>query len=164
MNVPRGYEGREQSFLKHRVLKEYLLAWGHKLGSAARTRGPTRLCYVDGFAGPWQAKDAELADTSIAVGLDALEAASATWRSRGVEVRVRAYFVEKDERSFADLERYLGKRTGYVRATAYRGEFGDHVETLCQALGGDAAFIFVDPMGWKGAAIHRASGSGQALS
>ena len=155
MQVPEQYQGREQSYLKHRVLKEYLLAWGHKLGSAAQKRGRVRLCYVDGFAGPWQAKDADLADTSIAIGLEALETAAATWRDHGYPIDVDAYFVEKDPRAFASLDCFLKKRPeGLVRAQAYDGEFGTRVDSIRQLLGKDAGFIFVDPTGWKGAAMH----------
>lgn len=154
MTVPEQYKGREQSYLKHRVLEEYLLGWGIKLGSVAQRGRRVRLCYVDGFAGPWQAKDAALADTSIAIGLDALEAAITTWRSKGVEIDVDAFFVEKDARAFAELDRFLRGRTGAVRTQAYSGEFGDYVDTLKKKLASDTAFVFVDPTGWKGAAMH----------
>jgi three-Cys-motif partner protein len=153
--VPAEYQGREQSYLKHRVLKEYLLEWGIKLGSVARQGRSVRLCYVDCFAGPWEAKDASFADTSIALGLDALEAAVSTWRSQGFSIEVDAYFVEKDKDSFAALQQILACRTGTVRTQALRGEFGEHVNTIRTRLGQDPAFIFVDPTGWKGAEIHR---------
>ena len=153
MQVPAEYQGREQSYLKHRVLEEYLLAWGHKLGSLAQRRR-VRLCYVDGFAGPWQAKDAALADTSIAIGLDALEAAAVTWRGKGYPIDVDAYFVEKDPHAFANLEHFLKRRTGLVRTRAFPGEFGAHFGTLRQLLGRDPGFVFVDPTGWKGAAMR----------
>lgn len=156
MQIPEQYKGREQSYLKHRVLEEYLLAWGHKLGSLAQRRR-VRLCYVDGFAGPWQAKDADLADTSIAIGLGALEAAASTWRDKGFPIDVDAFFVEKDPRSFKDLQRFLqgraAERTKLVRAEAYPGEFGSQIDTLLRRIGSDPAFIFVDPTGWKGAAM-----------
>jgi three-Cys-motif partner protein len=154
VQVPEQYHGREQSYLKHRVLKEYLLAWGHKLGSSAMTRGRIRLCYVDGFAGPWQAKDADLADTSIVIGLDALEVAAATWRTAGYPIDIDAYFVEKDPQAFAKLDRLLKNRTGLVRTQAFPGEFGENVNVLRQLLGRDPGFVFVDPTGWKGAGMR----------
>lgn len=157
MLVPEEYRGREQSFLKHRVLEEYLLAWGHKLGSVALQRS-VRLCYVDTFAGPWQAKDAALADTSIAIGLKALETAASNLRGKGRVIEVDAFFVEKDSRSFKSLQAFLRSRTtesaSLVRAEALHGEFGSQVEPLLRRIGTDAAFIFVDPTGWKGAAMH----------
>lgn len=157
MQIPAQYQGREQTYLKHRVLEDYLTAWGHKLGSAAQ-RGRVRLCYVDGFAGPWQARDAALADTSIAIGLETLEQAASTWRDKGYPIDVDAYFVEKDPQAFASLDRFIKGRTApavtLVRAKAFPGEFGDHVDVIRRLLGADPGFIFVDPTGWKGAAMR----------
>jgi three-Cys-motif partner protein len=153
IEVPAEYQGRVQSWLKHRVLEEYLLVWGHKLGSLAR-RGRVRLCYVDGFAGPWQAKDDELSDTSIAISLDALEKAANTWREKGHSVDVFAYFVEKDQQAFGRLKRFLDDRSGLVRAQCFNGEFKDHVEPIRRWLGDSPSFVFVDPTGWKGAAMR----------
>jgi three-Cys-motif partner protein len=153
MQVPSEYHGREQSFLKHRVLHEYLLGWGLKLGSVAQRRR-VRLCYVDGFAGPWKAQSAELNDTSIAIGLNALEAAAQEWRKRGAQIDVEAAFVEKDDAAFADLERYLKSRVGTIKTFARHGEFGTFVPELQKWLAQDAGLIFVDPTGWKGAAMH----------
>ena len=58
-----------------------------------------RLCYVDGFAGPWKSKNGNLEDSSIAIGLRALEAAAKTWSERGANVNVEAAFVEKGHAS-----------------------------------------------------------------
>jgi three-Cys-motif partner protein len=153
VDVPEEYKGREQSLLKHRVLHEYLLGWGHKLGSVAQGRR-VRLCYVDGFAGPWKSKSASLDDTSIAIGLRALEAAAKTWRDRGAQIDVDAAFVENDPSAFAELDRFLKGRNGTVRTVAHQGEFGTFVPELQNWLGDDAALIFVDPTGWKGAAMR----------
>jgi three-Cys-motif partner protein len=153
VQVPEEYRGREQSLLKHRVLYEYLLAWAHKLGSVARRRR-VRLCYVDGFAGPWKSKSESLDDTSIAIGLRALEAAAQTWRDRGAQIDIDAAFVEADPIAFAELDRFLKGRKGAVHTVAYPGEFGALVPELQNWLGGDAALIFVDPTGWKGAAMR----------
>lgn len=45
------YTGREQAYIKHCLLEEYLPELAYKVGSAWN-----ELVYVDGFAGPWQAK------------------------------------------------------------------------------------------------------------
>jgi three-Cys-motif partner protein len=153
VQVPEEYKGREQSLLKHSVLREYLLGWGHKLGSTAQRRH-VRLCYVDGFAGPWNSKNENFDDTSIAIGLRALEAAAKTWSDRGAKIKVEAAFVEKDPTAFAELDRFLNARTGLVRTMVYHGEFGTFVPALQTWLGSDAGLIFVDPTGWKGAAMH----------
>lgn len=151
--IPLEYVGREQSYLKHRVLQTYLEAWSHKLGSV-RVRGKvTRLWYVDAFAGPWNARSAKLADTSIAIGLGALAEAARTWKARGQSIEVKALFVEQDSKAFETLRAFLATGPAEVEATALHGAFGGKVAEIEKRIARDAAFIFVDPFGWKGAAM-----------
>jgi three-Cys-motif partner protein len=152
MEIPPEYHDREQSYLKHRVLREYLELWGRKIGSLAR-HGPVTLWYVDCFAGPWQSQNEELGDTSIHIGLSALEEAGRIWRENGQDVKLRAIFVEKDDRAFARLKQYLDNREGMVETTAFHGAFGSHVAQIARLLGNDPAFVFVDPTGFKGVAM-----------
>jgi three-Cys-motif partner protein len=149
--MPPAYAGREQTYLKHRVLREYLRRWAHKLGSTARY-GARRLWYVDCFAGPWRSQDADAADTSPEIGLDALEEAIDTWRGGlGVTLEGRAILVEAHAGRAAALRERILRRDGNVRTEVLEGPFGDHVEAIKDMLGADAAFLFVDPTGWKGA-------------
>ena len=152
MEVPKEYRGREQSFLKHRVLSEYLDQWSHKIGSLARS-GPVTLWYVDCFAGPWQSQNTELRDTSIDIGLRALEQAAEDWRRQGHDIGLRAFFVERNKRAFERLQKYLQQRTGLVETIARHGEFGDRVPEIVRYLDKDPAFIFIDPTGFKGVAM-----------
>lgn len=152
MTVPSEYHGREQSFLKHRVLQQYLQRWGKKLGSLSRTR-PIRLWYVDCFAGPWRNKSASLEDTSIEIGLRALEEAATTWRAAGYDIEVNAVFVESRREAFLALRTHLEQREGSVLTHPFHGEFGNHVDAIARRLGNDPAFIFVDPTGFKGVAM-----------
>jgi three-Cys-motif partner protein len=152
--VPPEYRGREQSFLKHQVLASYLAEWGHKLGSTGRARGRTKLWYIDAFAGPWDQRHPDLADTSIVIGLNALEQAAQTWRDRGHIVDVEAVFVEKKPKSFDKLKSYLERRSGTIVTHPLSGEFSAHVRDIQRRIAGNAAFIFVDPTGWKGAAME----------
>lgn len=152
MEIPPEYHDREQSYLKHRVLSEYLELWGRKIGSLSR-KGSVTLWYVDCFAGPWKSQNEDLVDTSIHIGLRALEEAGRIWRENDHDVRLRAIFVEKDPRAFARLEAYLRDREGEVRTSAFQGEFGSYVSKIADLLGDDPAFIFVDPTGFKGVAM-----------
>lgn len=150
-SMPAAYAGREQTYLKHRVLREYLRRWAHKLGSTARY-GARRLWYVDCFAGPWRSQDADAADTSPEIGLDALEEAIDTWHGgRGATLEGRAILVEAHPGRAAALRERILQRDGKVRTEVLEGPFGDHVNTIKGMLGTDAAFLFVDPTGWKGA-------------
>jgi three-Cys-motif partner protein len=150
MHVPEIYIGREQSYLKHQVLYEYLIGWGMKLASLGQQR-QVRLCYVDAFSGPWKARGANLEDTSIAIGIKALRSASETW---GGNVKIEAFFVEKEPLAFAELERFVATQPDGIEMTARCGEFGAHIEELNTWLNKEAACIFVDPTGWKGAAMR----------
>jgi hypothetical protein len=60
------YEGREQSAAKHLILSNYLEKLAYKIGFS---RPGLTLNYIDGFAGPWQSKDADLGDTSPGLAL-----------------------------------------------------------------------------------------------
>lgn len=149
MDIPPEYKGREQSYLKHQVLTEYLRPWGHKIGSLARN-GPVRLWYVDCFAGPWQQRDQELNDTSIYIGLKSLEEAGETWRKQGYAIELGAIFVEKNKRAFERLQKYLRNRDGAAKTISLLGEFGARVSEITGHIGQDPAFVFVDPTGFKG--------------
>jgi three-Cys-motif partner protein len=152
--IRKEYEGREQTYLKHRVLEEYLRPWAHKLGSFARFK-PTKLWYVDCFAGPWKSADDELKDTSVAIGLAELRNAANTWREQGGhKVDLGAIFVEKNEKSFAALSKYLETHSQGIDVVAIPGEFGAAVDQINKLIGSEPAFLFVDPTGWKGAAMN----------
>lgn len=153
MTIRKEYEGREQTYLKHRVLKEYLQPWAHKQGSRGRYK-PTRLWYVDCFAGPWKAADEHLSDTSVAIGLAELRTAAATWRERGAMVELGAIFVEKNPKSFEALSKYLSSHSEGIKVVAIPGEFGAAVGKINSSIGTDPAFLFVDPTGWKGVAMN----------
>jgi three-Cys-motif partner protein len=146
------YHGREQTWLKHRVLEEYLEVWSHTLGSIENH--PVHLWYVDVFAGPWESQSEARADTSIAIGLRALSAAQATWKAKGRDITVHAVFVEKDSRSFKALQTFLESAAGGVDARALHGAFADHVSTIDEMVGRNPAFIFVDPKGWDGVGLR----------
>ena len=146
------YEGREQTWLKHRVLQEYVQSWAFKLSSVARHN--ERLWYVDCFAGPWQARNTELQDTSIYIGLKSLEHTKTELEKRGKEIKFGACFVESDDAAFTELDRFLESQNSSVKLHRWHGEFGDFVPNINRVIKTDPAFLFVDPTGWKGAAMH----------
>jgi three-Cys-motif partner protein len=150
MQIPVEYHGREQSYLKHRVLEEYLLLWGMKIGSTA----PERLWYVDCFSGPWQSVSEKLEDTSIHIGLNVLATAVDTWRQQGRQISGHAIFVEKDPKAYAALVAHLATLDLGITTLPLFGEFGDHADDIARRLGKDPAFIFVDPTGFKGVGIR----------
>lgn len=148
-DVPIEYHGREQTWLKHRVLEEYATGWAMKLGSFAE-----RLWYVDCFAGPWRSENVERKDTSVYRGIEALKAARATWETRdkrAATLALGAIFVERSPAAYADLVEFLAPHKSDIQIHAFNGEFAEHAAEIDRLVGPDPAFLFVDPTGWKGA-------------
>lgn len=150
--MPEEYLGREPTWLKHRVLQEYLVGWAHKLGSIRHH--PVHLWYVDCFAGPWRSEGSQRNDTSIAIALKALNQAADTWRGLGNDVQLHAVFVEKNPKAFAELKEFARVAAGAVDVRTLHGTFGAHVDAIDAMIGADPAFIFVDPTGWTGADLR----------
>lgn len=115
MSIPGDYDGREQSYLKHRVLGEYLEKWAFKLGSFAK-QGRIKIWYVDAFAGPWGSHNDAHEDTSVAIGISALEQAKIIWSKKQYPIDVGAVFVEKDPDTFAQLDALVKRRAAALTA------------------------------------------------
>lgn len=149
------YQGRYQSLLKHRLLKEYLIAWGIKLGSFSRYR-PTNLWYVDCFAGPWNEQDEKLADTSIYIGLEALKAAKQTWtqKTNNNKITLSAIFVEKDKKAYSSLKKFIESYRKEIDIYPFNDTFQNKIKEIEALIKASPTFIFVDPMGWQGADIR----------
>ncbi|UDL93340.1 three-Cys-motif partner protein TcmP [Lichenihabitans sp. PAMC28606] len=137
------YRGREQAYVKHFLLSEYLETWAHKVGSHW-----TELAYVDGFSGPWQSAGERFEDTSFGIALGALTRAKTTWSSKGKPLKVSAYLVEKDRVAYQNLQAAKVLFPN-VEIKTYPGSFIDHASTIQRDIPKSAfAFFFVDPKGW----------------
>jgi three-Cys-motif partner protein len=143
------YDGREQAYVKHCLLEEYLPDWAYKVGSTWDS-----LAYIDAFAGPWQTKHPNYADSSFGIAVDSLRRCQKGLReSRGRDLHVECILVEQEEEVFAHLERFAAKETGpnfIVRALP--GAFVKQIpaiEDLIKQSGRNPfRFVFLDPKGW----------------
>ena len=61
------YAGREQTYLKHFVLKKYLERVAYNIFSFRPD-----FTYVDGFSGPWKSDDERYEDTSFSIAIEQL--------------------------------------------------------------------------------------------
>ena len=142
------YEGREQSYLKHYVLSEYLLRFGPIVGSHWKT-----INYIDSFAGPWEERDREYRDTSFRIAVECFRVARDKVRERlNRELRVRCVFLEKDPLAFTKLDAFA-RSLPDIEATALNTEFESAVPQLlkfARASREAFTFLFVDPKGWTG--------------
>ena len=58
------YVGREQTLVKHFILRKYLERFAHIIFTRWRS-----ITYVDCFAGPWNSKSNNLKDSSFAIAI-----------------------------------------------------------------------------------------------
>lgn len=147
------YEGREQSAAKHLILSSYLEKLAYKIGFS---RPGLTLNYIDGFAGPWQSKDADLSDTSPGLALRKLTQVRDILRDLGKSITVRAFFVSPKKDGVAQL-RALGGLFPDVEIVIAESKFEEALELARRfARGGSHpfTFIFIDHTGWTGFGLH----------
>ncbi len=86
------YAGREQAWVKHYFLENYLDGLIHKIASTF-----DHIVYIDGFSGPWQAADEDFDDTSFSIALNKLRSAKEAWRIHGRNVQMTAHLIENPD-------------------------------------------------------------------
>lgn len=145
------YEGREQTLVKHAILRQYLSAWAHKVGSFCDT-----LTYVDCFSGPWNAVSDDLSDASFSIALEELRKARETHANAGRKIRIRCLFIEKTDAAYARLKSFADSVDDTDIETIH-GEFENHITSVIAFInaGGRHSFpfVFIDPTGWTGFAM-----------
>lgn len=138
------YIGREQALVKHTFLDRYLPALIGKVCSRY-----DEFVYVDGFAGPWQSAAGEsFDDTSFGIALNHMTAQRLLYLSRGRNIRMRAFLVEKDPSSFAQLERAIA-RFPKIEIIPLNGLMEAHVARIASCIPQSAfSFTLIDPKGF----------------
>lgn len=146
MKVPENYRNREQAYVKHCLLKNYLERLFMIIGQSQSI-----IRYVDCFSGPWKDQDENLQDTSIGISLEIMRKCSDGLARMGKSVKFHALFIEKDKQAFEKLEAYLRANTSPdIVTTARNGEFYDLRDQILNWCGQENfTFFFIDPKGWK---------------
>ena len=144
------YRKKEQTYLKHFFLEQYLETVAFHIGYAQR-----EFIYVDCFSGPWRSADEEFADSSIRIALDRLNYVRDGLVAKGRFANIRAVFIEKSPRAFTDLQRALQQHSRSVKTAAFSGTFEDNIPRILREAGSSFAFFFIDPKGWTGFAWTR---------
>jgi len=144
--VPPEYAGREQAYIKHLFLRQYLGRLVHKIGSFAH-----HIVYVDGFSGPWKSGAENYADTSFGIALKALTDARSSWANmsgRARDVRMSAHLVETDPSAFAQLQT-IDAHFPAVDVHPYPRDFMQVAPEIASAIPPSAfSFVLVDPKGF----------------
>lgn len=150
MDIPDHYRGREQTFIKHRLLEAYLERLFMIVGQHEKT-----ITYVDCFAGPWEEQGDDLEDTSITRSLNIIrKCREGLKRVRGdTPPYFRALFIEQKSKSFHKLEKHLASRKeDGIDTHALKGSFHELIPQILNWCGTRGfVFFFIDPKGWKNA-------------
>lgn len=146
------YFKREQSRIKHEILRKYLQRFARIVG-----KFQDEIVYVDGFSGPWNTVSSEFEDSSFAIALRELRSARDTVREiYQKDLRIRCVFLEKDPQAYKLLRDYADKQTDVAIKTLNR-EFEDAVPEIVKLVesgtGRSFPFVLIDPTGWKGFAM-----------
>ena len=143
------YRDREQSYVKHVILRTYLERFAHIIGSWADS-----ITYVDCFSGPWQTKSEEFRDTSFGIAIDELRKARQNLlESMSKQVALRCFFVESDKKSFERLDAFRKKISDFeikLANSKFEAALPQIQSFIQEPLGKKFAFILVDPKGWDG--------------
>ena len=143
------YSGREQTLIKHFILQKYLERFAYIVGS--HWEG---LTYVDCFSGPWNARSEKFEDSSFAIALKELGKAKDTLaKTRGRNVDLRCFFLEKNATAYAKLKEFAASVTD-AKIETRNARLEDSIQNITDFVrrGGPKAFpfIFIDPVGWTG--------------
>ena len=149
------YAGREQTLVKHFIFGNYLQRLAYIVGFKWSS-----ITYVDGFSGPWNARSSDYRDSSFAIALEELRKAQQTHLSRGKDLKIRCYFIEKELGASSALENFAAsQRAPDTEIKTFEGEFQEAIPDIVHFIkgGGPATFpfIFIDPKGWTGYALEK---------
>lgn len=143
------YTGREQTFVKHFILRNYLERFAIIVGSRWDT-----LTYVDCFSGPWKVKSEKFEDSSFAIAIEQLRKARDVHKKRPEKtLKLRCFFLEKTPSAYAKLKQFADKIDDVVIETKNKKLENAIQDILKFAQDGGSTsfpFIFIDPKGCLG--------------
>jgi three-Cys-motif partner protein len=135
------YTGREQAYVKHTFLENYLEGLFFKTASIY-----SHIVYVDGFAGPWQSANEQFEDTSFGIALNTLRRVREAWPN----VQMTALLVERDPAAVARLQTVRERYRNIVGIKTYPADFVSVVPDILRDIPKNAfAFYLIDPKGWR---------------
>jgi three-Cys-motif partner protein len=144
------YERREQTGVKHLILRQYLERFTQIVGSRWDS-----ITYVDGFAGPWNAKSRDLKDSSFSIALEELRKARASHAQRGRNIHLRCFFLEQNREAYVQLKQFADQVSD-AEVAVQNCRFEDSIDDIrkfVQMGQNTFPFIFIDPTGWTGFAL-----------
>jgi three-Cys-motif partner protein len=142
------YLGREQTQIKHFILRKYLERFAHIVGTFAES-----ITYVDCFSGPWNVRSEELTDSSFSIALAELRKAQTTLADKDRALKIRCMFLEKQPGPYARLAAFATQVQDaevQTRNEELAGSVDEILQFVRKGGRGTFPFFFIDPTGWKG--------------
>lgn len=143
------YRGREQTYLKHFFLEQYLERVAYVIGY----RYP-QFVYVDGFSGPWKSDDQAFEDTSFIISINKLRQVRDGLSKVGKRPRIRCLFIESGKTAFRALENAVNQVSD-LDVKALHGDFEKLIPDVLGFVGGSFSLVFIDPTGWTGFGLRQ---------
>lgn len=147
------YTDREQTKVKHFILRGYLQALAFKVLRFSD------ITYVDGFSGPWETQTEDFADSSFMKAIEVLKhAQQRVQQQTGKRPRVRCFLVENNPKAYAQLSSAVApfnKPQDDFEIRTHCGDFEDTITAIQQYIGRSFPLIFIDPKGWTGYAFDK---------
>lgn len=147
------YTGREQTFVKHFILRNHLERFAIIVGSHWNT-----LTYVDCFSGPWMVKSEEYKDSSFAIAIEQLRKAREVHKElTGRTLNLRCFFLEKNLSAYKRLKHFSDQINDVAIETKNKkleNAINDILRFVRDGGRDSFPFIFIDPKGWTGFAME----------
>ena len=145
------YVGREQTLVKHFILRKYLSRFAPIVLSNWNS-----ISYVDCFSGPWNAHTDDLRDTSFSIALEELRRARDYHADSRRQVGLRCFFLERNADAYARLKAYADA-VDDAEVETRNAILEESVDAILDFVRRDGRqtfpFIFIDQTGWTGFAM-----------
>lgn len=143
------YRDRQQTYMKHYFLEQYLQKVAFNIFSFS-----DQFVYVDGFSGPWKSDDEELADTSFAIAIGILRYVRDSLPKTGPTKKIHCIFNEKEGDAFRELDQFC-QDVSDIDIDTLNAPFENVVDEICAFIGSSFTFTFIDPTGWTGSGLKK---------
>lgn len=146
MNGDDLYDGREQTLVKHFILRNYLLRLALIVGPWSKS-----ISYVDCFSGPWNVRGDNYEDSSFGIAITELRKARDKLAERSLHLGLRCFFLEQEPEAYAKLATF-GRAIRDISVVTKNKRLEDAVGDILSfhRAGTGFPFVLIDPTGWTG--------------
>ena len=139
------YRGREQSYIKHLFLTQYLQSLSFKI-----FQGRSNVFnFIDAFAGPWRTTADDHSDASFQQSLRTLESVRDTIDPHGGRgLRIQLFLCEKRAKAARELRKFAQENQEF-EISVFEGKFENNLNQIKSQCRDGFTFTFIDPTGWN---------------